>query len=125
MSAPVVAGAIALWLEANPNLSTADVRDILVRSSKKDSQVTSGNSKRWGNGKLDVAAGMHYLLNPSQKRGDINLDGNVNLSDINVLINILVGGKADEALRRRADVNGDGDVNISDLNVILNIILSN
>ena len=33
MSAPVVTGAIALWLQANPSLSTADVRDIIKNTS--------------------------------------------------------------------------------------------
>ena len=124
MSAPVVAGAIALWLQANPNLSTREVRDVLNHSSYKDSYVKSmGGSQRWGSGKLDAAAGMRYLLYGGLLVGDINLDGAVNISDISVLINILLYGTTDNDLFKRADVNSDGDVNISDLNVIIDIIL--
>ena len=124
MSAPVVTGAIALWLQADPNLTVADIRDILAHTCYKDDQVLSGNSQRWGNGKLDASAGIRYMLVEEQKRGDVNIDGNVNLSDIYVLINILISGSNDDAMYRRADVNRDGIVNISDLNVILDIILS-
>ena len=124
MSAPVVAGAIALWLQANPELSTQEVRDILYHSSYMDSYVSAmGDSQRWGSGKLDVAEGMRYLLYGGFLIGDINLDGSVNISDISALINILLYGTADIDLFKRADVNGDGDVNISDLNVIIGIIL--
>ncbi len=121
MSAPVVAGAIAMWMQANPNLTVNDVRDILVHSSNKEGL---SNSPQWGNGKLDVAAGIRYLITEEQKRGDVNLDGNVNLTDIYAVINILLGGNADATISHRADVNGDGVVNIIDLNVILAIILS-
>lgn len=122
MSAPVVAGAIALWLQANPQLGARGVRDILYHSSYKDSHVPDG-SPRWGSGKLDVAEGMRYLLRSDGKKGDVNLDGAVNISDISLLISILLDGTHDRELFNRADVNGDGDVNISDLNVIIEIIL--
>ena len=123
MSAPVVAGAIALWMQANPNLSTRQVRDILNHSSYKDSYVNAQGSQQWGSGKLDVAAGLRYILQDNAKKGDINLDGAVNVSDVSALISILIDGTTDSQAFKRADVNNDGDVNISDLNVIIDIIL--
>ena len=125
MSAPVVAGAIALWMEANPALSTREVRDILYHSSYKDSHVNAQASQRWGSGKLDVAAGLRYILQDNATRGDVNLDGAVNVSDVSALISILIDGTTDMGAFKRADVNNDGDVNISDLNVIIDIILKN
>lgn len=124
MSAPVVTGAIALWLQANPKLGVADIRNILRHTCYKDQQVLSGNSSRWGNGKLDVNAGMRYVLNIVDRNGDVNNDGEVNISDINTLLNIIMGGNADETMIKRADANNDGEVNISDVNVIIDIILS-
>lgn len=121
MSAPVVTGAIALWMQANPNLSTQEVRDVLYHSSVKVYSTSSNH--RWGSGKLNAAAGMRYVLYGGTLLGDINLDGAVNISDISVLINILLYGTTDNDLFKRADVNSDGDVNISDLNVIIDIIL--
>ena len=127
MSAPVVAGAIALWLQANPELSTADVREVLRNSSYKDGYVNLSNSARWGFGKLDVNAGMRYVLHledPVVKNGDVNGDDEVNISDINTLIDIILGGTADELTMLRADVNDDGEINIGDINTLIGMILN-
>ena len=124
MSAPVVTGAIALWLQANPNLGVADIRDVLKNTCYMDKQVLLGNSSRWGNGKLDVNAGMRYVLHIVDKNGDVNNDGEINISDINILIDIILGGNADELTLKRADVNDDDEINISDVNSIIDIILN-
>lgn len=63
MSTPYVAGAIATWLEADPNLTIADVKDIVAKTSKVDSQVEStGNSLQWGAGKFDAHAGLKEVI---------------------------------------------------------------
>lgn len=126
MSAPVVTGAIALWLQANPSLSTADVRDIIKNTSYHDGYMTGDNSNRWGYGKLDVNAGMRYVLHLGAEwvKGDVNGDSEVNISDINALIDIILSGSAVEDMMRRADVNTDSEVNISDINSLIDIILS-
>lgn len=124
MSAAVVSGTVALWMQANPNLSAADVRDILRHSSYKDSIVKNGDPEMWGTGKLDALAGMRYILHMDELIGDVNNDGEVTISDVNLAINIILGGDADDQTRSRADVNKDGEIGISDVNVIINIILS-
>lgn len=54
--------------------------------------------------------------------GDVNGDGEVNISDINALIDkILSGAEFDKA----ADVNGDGEIGISDVNSLIDLILNN
>ena len=55
----------------------------------------------------------------SAKIGDVNQDGEVNISDINAVIDIILGGVSNPA----GDVNGDGEVNISDVNTVIDIIL--
>ena len=55
----------------------------------------------------------------SAKIGDVNEDGEVNISDINAVIDIILGGVSNPA----GDVNGDGEVNISDVNTVIDIIL--
>ena len=53
-------------------------------------------------------------------KGDVNGDGTVDISDVNAVINIMLGkGQSNDA----ADVNGDGKVDISDVNVVINIML--
>lgn len=123
MSAPVVTGAIALWLEANPALSVSDVRQVLKRTSYTDSQITVTNKLRWGSGKLDVNAGLRNVLRLDEIPGDVNGDREVNISDINETIKVVLNVAVSDTVRRRADVNGDGEVNISDINAIISIIL--
>lgn len=58
-----------------------------------------------------------------ENRGDVNGDGEVNIADINTLIDIILGGQADDATMKRADVNQDNEINIADVNTVLDIIL--
>ena len=51
--------------------------------------------------------------------GDVNIDGEVNIADINAIIDMILGGGAAAA----GDVNRDGEVNISDINAVIDIIL--
>ena len=55
--------------------------------------------------------------------GDVNGDGEINVADVNTLIDIILGGSADEDTLRRADVNGDKEINIADVNAVIDIIL--
>ena len=52
--------------------------------------------------------------------GDVNEDGQINISDVNAIINMILSGRMDT----RGDVNSDGQVNISDVNLIISIILN-
>ncbi len=63
MSTPFVAGSIALWLEANPNLTIEDVKDIIAKTSVRDEQVEStAEQTRWGAGKFDALAGLKEAI---------------------------------------------------------------
>ena len=58
--------------------------------------------------------------------GDLNNDGEVNISDVTKLIDVLLSdiGSVDQSMLQRCDVNGDGEVNISDVSRIIDIILA-
>ena len=65
MASPVVTGTVALWLQANPNLSPADVRAILNKTARHDKYTgTAEKSDRnsWGAGKIDAFAGLKMAL---------------------------------------------------------------
>lgn len=62
---------------------------------------------------------------PAQWRiGDLNKDGNVDIDDMNILINIILETDKAENYDGRADLTNDGDVDIDDINEIINIILT-
>ncbi len=58
---------------------------------------------------------------PNPVAGDVNGDGEVNISDINTLIDIILSASTDN---EAADVNHDGEINVSDVNALIDIILS-
>ena len=57
----------------------------------------------------------------SQATGDINGDGEVNVSDVTALINKILGSSTyTDAV---CDINGDGEINVSDVTALINLIL--
>ena len=78
---------------------------------------------------FSTANGVEYRLADSEcsvkkvLRGDVNLDGTVNVADINMVVNIILGGRVASDVLKRADVNNDGNVTISDINLLISIIL--
>lgn len=65
--------------------------------------------------------GGEWIIKAGGKRGDVNGDGRVNVSDVSALINMILG--ITTMNETRADVNGDQKVNVSDVSALINIIL--
>lgn len=66
MASPMVAGVIALVLEANPYLSSAQVKDIIIQSAREDAQtgvIPSNGSSQWGWGKINAYLAVKLALN--------------------------------------------------------------
>ena len=61
----------------------------------------------------------NQVIEPATLPGDANLDGAVNIADVNLVINDILSGTMTEA----CDANGDGSVNIADVNFIIGCIL--
>ncbi|MBR2083678.1 MAG: dockerin type I repeat-containing protein [Muribaculaceae bacterium] len=53
--------------------------------------------------------------------GDVNLDGEITIADVNAVINCILGTNDDHYM---SDVNRDGEVTVSDINAIINKILN-
>ena len=62
MSAPVVTGIVATWLQADNQLDADAVKEILQATAVRDEFVTESNAVRWGYGKIDALAGLQYIL---------------------------------------------------------------
>lgn len=74
MSTPAVSGIIATWLQYNPTLSAAEIREVMKATSVVDSYVEAGDPVQWGAGKIDAYAGLQYLM--SVGVNDIELSQN-------------------------------------------------
>ena len=59
----------------------------------------------------------------SYLRGDLNHDGLVNIADVVILTNLILGKEVALLNIAEADLNGDGEVNVTDITVLTNIIL--
>ncbi|MBO4754361.1 MAG: S8 family serine peptidase [Bacteroidales bacterium] len=68
MACPVVSGIVACWLQANPNLTLEDVKEVIRQSSVND-DFTAHDPIRWGYGKINAAQGIEYILSHSDLRG--------------------------------------------------------
>ena len=54
--------------------------------------------------------------------GDVNGDGQVNITDVTLLISMLLNESQDE-MTDSCDVNGDGEINITDVTQLINIVM--
>jgi hypothetical protein len=65
MSAPVVAGSVALLLEEDPSLTASEVKTLLTQTADQDGLTGSTPNTEWGYGRLDVLEAMAQLVNSS------------------------------------------------------------
>ena len=62
MSCPAVAGAIALWLQAKPDLTPEQVLDVISHTSRHYDESMTWPNNEYGYGELDVYRGLLYIL---------------------------------------------------------------
>ena len=62
MSTPVVAGIIALWLQANPTLTPDDIRGILQRTCRHPEEQLTYPNNFYGHGEVDAYRGLLDIL---------------------------------------------------------------
>lgn len=62
MSSPVVAGAIALWLQADPTLSPSDCLSIFAKTCRHYDTTLTYPNNFYGYGEIDVTAGLEEVL---------------------------------------------------------------
>lgn len=61
MATPVAAGGAALWLQADPTLTPAEIRQIAIETCKHD-DYTAAEPLRFGAGKFDALQGLKKVL---------------------------------------------------------------
>ena len=60
--ARVVAGAIALWLQANPTLTTEQIKDVFAHTCTHPEENLDYPNNIYGHGQIDVYKGLLYIL---------------------------------------------------------------
>ena len=113
---PHVAGIAGLMFSLNPNLTPQTIRDILRESS--DDIFNEGYDIETGYGKVNAYQAL--MLMPDIGDGDLNSDGEINISDILLLLEEILSNNYNGS----GDMNGDGIINISDIMLIIQIILN-
>ena len=128
MAAPTVAGILAQWLQAKPDLSIAEAKDIMAQTSIRDQFTEGPHAAQFGEcGKIDALAGIQLILKRmNYKIGDVNMDGEINMGDVVELIDYVIGSNP-EAInfdKVAADLNQDGYINVADIVELIDILLN-
>lgn len=112
---PRVTGLFWWWPEANEyGLNWATQR------------VTDGwyNAGLWNNETGRALPALYELAAFAPRlSGDVNDDGKVDVADLNVIINVMLGNSQDALLNQWADVTSDGRVDVLDINTVINLML--
>lgn len=72
-AAPVVTGAVALWLEANPALTPEEIRGVLSRTCDRDQFTTNEPNNDYGYGKINILAGILDVLHNVSAIEDVTM----------------------------------------------------
>ena len=72
---------------------------------------------------LDMEARTLTVTKKPALRGDVNNDGSVDVGDVNILVNILLGLDSASNYTGDANVDGEGGIDVGDVNAIINIML--
>lgn len=62
MATPFVTGVVATWLQANPNLTPDQIKEIMAQTAQTDSYTGTCPNNTWGYGKIDAHAGLLKVL---------------------------------------------------------------
>lgn len=107
MSGPAVAGVVALILDANPTLSSSQVKEIIKTTARTDNYtgiIPVGGSLQWGAGKVNAYAAVQLALNtvelnenrienlliyPNPAQGRLFVQGDLNGNERYEIVNFL------------------------------------
>lgn len=106
--------------DAENPLHKSGIKCVKVADETQTVQYAVENVEAYG-----VTGATYVPDGPVYDKGDVNGDGVVDVSDANIVINIILGNDDAANYDGRADVTGDGDVDVADVNALINIILGN
>jgi len=99
---------LEIIIGTNQNLSVIDIKT-----------TTNNNQEYWNTYQGDNHRSGYYEYSGGIL-GDVNLDGNINVQDIVITVNMIIGNITPT---NSADLNADGLINVLDVVILVNIIL--
>ena len=116
--------ALAVTTAVSSDDAVARVRvvglDLVVEALALGQAVVTVTSD--SNGRLATAEFL-VTVSRSSTRGDVNMDGDINIEDVTDIIRILLGSVLNIYDMAAADVDKDGDVTIADVTALIRILL--
>ncbi len=118
LSTPLVAGAMALMLQAHPDWSVDMIRRAVMHTAADFlANATYDPLYIRGNGIIDIMAAISFV------HSDVNGDGSADGGDVEPFVQALLGANTDPDETRRADINADGLVALDDVPVFVSDLL--
>lgn len=114
--------AVTTATSADPQVARAWVSCLELHIEALSPGQTTVNVITDSNGRLATAS-FTVVVNQAL-RGDVNMDGKVNIADVTDLINYLLSDNAEGLNLWAADVDASGNINISDVTTLINNLLS-
>ena len=72
MASPVVAGVIALWLQAKPDLTPAEAMEVIRETSTHPDNTLEYPNNTYGYGQIDAYRGLLYVLDLPSRIPDLS-----------------------------------------------------
>lgn len=89
MASPFVAGIVATWLQAYPQLTPEQLHEIVQNTARKDSFTATAPDSNWGYGKINALDGLRQCIE-KQETGCVSVampfDGTVRIADGNIVL---------------------------------------
>lgn len=89
MASPFVAGIVATWLQAYPQLTPEQLHEIVQNTARKDSFTATAPDSNWGYGKINALDGLRQCIE-KQETGCVSVampfDGTVRIANGNILL---------------------------------------
>lgn len=89
MASPFVAGIVATWLQAYPQLTPEQLHEIVQNTARKDNFTATAPDSNWGYGKINALDGLRQCIE-KQETGCVSVampfDGTVRIADGSIVL---------------------------------------